>query len=49
MRQKADGMRSDLVNDGFLSVIIIHLKTDHSESIGNQLRNLMFQELPKTT
>jgi len=30
-RRKADGMRPDLVNDGFLSVIIIHFKTHHSE------------------
>jgi hypothetical protein len=49
MRQKADGMRPDLVNGGFLSVIIIHFKTNHIESIRNKLRNLMFQELPKTT
>jgi len=27
MRQKADGLRPDLVNYGFLSVIIIHFKT----------------------
>jgi len=47
MRQKADGMRPDLVNDGFLSLIIIHFKTNHGESIGNQLRNLMFQGFRK--
>jgi len=41
MRQKAYGIRPDLVNDGFLSAIIIHFKTN-SESIGNQLRNIMF-------
>lgn len=48
MRQKADGMRPDLVNDVFLSVIIIHFITNHNEAIGNQLRNVIFQESPKT-
>ena len=49
MRRKADVMGPDLVNDGFMSVIIIHFKTHHRKSVGNQLRKLMFQELSKIT
>jgi hypothetical protein len=49
MRQKVDGMRPDLVKEGFLSVIIIHFKTHLNKSIGTQRRNIMFQGFPKTT